>query len=124
MATQSRLKIGIKPYFSKNFIQKLDNRNPAINYFFCTVVKSPVKPKLINIAKNKQTTGLGHITVKDLKELKVVNPGSKLIKTFDLIASPILERIQHSLEDNVYLSRIRNGLLSRLISGSIRLKDI
>lgn len=83
-----------------------------------------LKPKLINIAKNKQTTGLGHITVKDLKELKVVNPGSKLIKSFDLIASPILQRIQHSLEDNVYLSMIRNDLLPRLISGSIRLKDI
>lgn len=80
-----------------------------------------LKPKLINIAKNKQTTGLGHITVKDLKELKVINPGSKLIKSFDLIASPILQRIQQSMEENIYLSRIRNNLLPKLISGEIQL---
>lgn len=80
-----------------------------------------LKPKLINIAKNKQTTGLGHITVKDLKELKVVNPGSKLIKSFDLVASPILKRIQQSMEENIYLSRIRNNLLPKLISGEIQL---
>lgn len=80
-----------------------------------------LKQTLINIAKNKQTTGLGHITVKDLKELKVVNPGSKLIKSFDLIVAPILQRIQQSMEENVCLSRTRNNLLPKLISGEIQL---
>lgn len=80
-----------------------------------------LKQTLINIAKNKQTTGLGHITVKDLKELKVVNPSSKLIKSFDLIVAPILQRIQQTMEENVCLSRTRNNLLPKLISGEIQL---
>lgn len=80
-----------------------------------------LKPLFINIAKNKQTTGLGHITVKDLKELKVINPGSKLISSFDMIVAPILQRIQQSMEENIYLTRIRKNLLSKLISGEIQL---
>jgi type I restriction enzyme S subunit len=39
-----------------------------------------IKPILVRIAKDKQTTGLGHITLQDLKDLKIDIP-SKYIQT-------------------------------------------
>jgi type I restriction enzyme, S subunit len=82
-----------------------------------------LKPVFIHIAKNKQTTGLGHVTVKDLKELKVVNSGPTVINAYEKIASPLFKRMQQNMEQTICLSKIRDTLLPKLLSGEIRIKD-
>ncbi|MCB1650705.1 MAG: restriction endonuclease subunit S [Alphaproteobacteria bacterium] len=91
---------------------------------FCYFLLKYLKPTFIHIAKNKQTTGLGHVTVKDLRELKVANPGEKLIEAFDEIAAPIFKRIQEILEQNSALVKTRDTLLPKLISGEVRVENI
>jgi len=78
------------------------------------------KPEFSRIASNKQTTGLGHVTVKDLKNLKITLPKNtvqmkKLIALVDLILELNLEN--HKLVD------IRDILLPKLLSGEIEIPD-
>ncbi len=53
-------------------IFKVTPKNIDSKYFYY-VMKS-LNPVFKRIASNKQTTGLGHVTVKDLKEIKIFIP--------------------------------------------------
>lgn len=81
------------------------------------------KPKFISIAKNKQTTGLGHVTVKDLKEQLQPCPPEDVLKLFASFSIPILDQIQCNLEETKYLSELRDALLPDLISGKLKLSE-
>ena len=80
-------------------------------------------PKFIESARNKQTTGLGHVTVSDLKRLSIVKPQEKILDAFEEIVGNIQYRIfQNELQANT-LSKLRDTILPRLISGKLRLDD-
>lgn len=77
------------------------------------------KPVFIDIAKNKQTTGLGHVTINDLKRLKIAFPDVATLSLFASQVSPILDCIQNNLSENKGLATIRDSLLPKLMSGEI-----
>jgi len=52
-----------------------------------------LRPVFAEIARDKQTTGLGHVTVADMKRLLVCKPTDEIVLRFDEIAKPILARI-------------------------------
>jgi type I restriction enzyme, S subunit len=52
-----------------------------------------LKPVFAEIARNKQTTGLGHVTAADLKRLMVVRPDDRVMRAWNLIAAPLLDRV-------------------------------
>ncbi|WP_320129361.1 restriction endonuclease subunit S [uncultured Sphaerochaeta sp.] len=56
--------------------------------FFYYIMKY-IKPNLISIARNKQTTGLGHVTKKDLQSIIVSYPEIKLQKAISKILVPL-----------------------------------
>lgn len=56
-------------------IFKVTPKNIDSKYFYY-VMKS-LNPVFKRIASNKQTTGLGHVTVKDLKEIEIYIPSHK-----------------------------------------------
>ena len=58
-----------------------------------------LKPMFIEIARNKQTTGLGHVTSQDMKEIPVVFPQNNIIERFDNILRNIFlfSIIHHSI---------------------------
>ena len=80
------------------------------------------KPLFIRIAKQKQTTGLGHVTVSDLRENKVVFPNNKILTKYNLSADPIFKKYYLNLKEINTLSKLRNILLPKLMSGQIRVK--
>jgi type I restriction enzyme S subunit len=82
-----------------------------------------LNPVFAELARNKQTTGLGHVTKEDLGRLKVVVPSPPVELEFDGIAGPILERLRAALFENRTLAATRDALLSKLMSGEIRVKD-
>lgn len=82
-----------------------------------------LKPIFVATAKDKQTTGLGHVTVQDLKRLKAVYPDQKVLKAFSEVATPLLGRIQKNMEQIADLNKIRDSLLPKLISGELRVSD-
>ncbi|MFQ5443083.1 MAG: restriction endonuclease subunit S [Nitrospinales bacterium] len=114
--------VGGKAWLNQHIFKILPkaNGNRAFVYFLL----KHLKPVFIHIAKNKQTTGLGHVTVRDLKELKITKPGPALLEAYEKIASPLLKRVQQIMEQNMKLSKVRNALLPKLISGELRVEDV
>jgi type I restriction enzyme S subunit len=82
-----------------------------------------LKPVFIEIARNKQTTGLGHVTATDLKRLKIVKPPEVVLLTFNQLAGPQFEKTFANLQESHTLAAIRDALLPKLISGELRVKD-
>jgi type I restriction enzyme, S subunit len=64
-----------------------------------------------------------HVTVADMKRLLVARPGSPVHSAFDRIAGPVQSRIFANEQQAVSLSVLRDTLLSRLISGQLRLPE-
>lgn len=69
-----------------------------------------LKPSLIGIASNKQTTGLGHVTKSDLQRIEVGLPPFELQKCFVEIIKPVDDRIALMRETNQTLEAIAQAL--------------
>jgi type I restriction enzyme, S subunit len=82
-----------------------------------------LNPVFAELARNKQTTGLGHVTKDDLKRLQIVAPSSAAEIAFNNVVEPILERIRGTLLESRTLAATRDLLLPKLMSGEIRVKD-
>jgi len=82
-----------------------------------------LNPVFAELARNKQTTGLGHVTVSDLKQLQVVLPGNSLLERWNEIVDPLLERAFTIEQKAQTLATLRDTLLPRLISGQLCLPD-
>jgi type I restriction enzyme S subunit len=82
-----------------------------------------LNPTFAEIARDKQTTGLGHVTKEDLKRLRVVVPPKTIETAFDMLMTPIFHKLQASLLENRTLAETRDYLLPRLISGEVRVGD-
>ena len=80
-------------------------------------------PVFAEIARNKQTTGLGHVTVEDLKRLFAVRPPKSVLLVWNTIVEPLLARSFGLEGENNTLAALRDTLLPKLISGEIRIKD-
>ena len=82
-----------------------------------------LKPKFVEIARDKQTTGLGHITAGDMKRLLVVKPVDSLCEYFASCVDPILHRAFETNMQSKKLAKLRDTLLPKLLSGELRIPD-
>lgn len=83
-----------------------------------------LRPVFAELARNKQTTGLGHVTVADLKRMLVIKPDKVLLERFDSVISAIHDLIFNNDQAAQSLVTLRDTLLPRLISGQLRLADV
>lgn len=90
---------------------------------FVLLMLKYLMPVFAEIARNKQTTGLGHVTVADLKRLQVALPCNKLLEKWNELVDPLLERAFIVMQQAQALASIRDTLLPRLISGQLRVSD-
>ena len=74
----------------------------------------------MDIASNKQTTGLGHVTVADLKRLRTPIPNEEILSEFIKISDVIIEKIFNNMQEIETLQSLRDSLLPKLLSGEIR----
>ena len=96
----------VEPYdYSKSYI-----------YFLLKNFKSV----FMDIASNKQTTGLGHVTVADIKRLKTPIPNEEILSEFIKISDVIIEKIFNNMQEIETLQSLRDSLLPKLLSGEIR----
>lgn len=91
-----------------------------VPYSYLFLLLKSFKPIFTEIASNKQTTGLGHVTIGDLKRLKVCIPTCEIIEKFASIADVTIDKIYSNLIENQILEGIRDSLLPKLMSGEIR----
>jgi len=82
-----------------------------------------LRDTLVEIARNKQTTGLGHVTVEDMKRLQVVHPAPELLKAFADTTGPIYGQSFTVSVDSLTLERTRDELLPNLLAGTLTLID-
>lgn len=78
------------------------------------------KSLFTSIASNKQTTGLGHVTVSDLKRIKIALPSDKIINEFTNIINPLINEVYTNCLENFVLEKTRNMILPKLMTGEIR----
>lgn len=75
-----------------------------INKYFLFYILKYLKPIFKKIASNKQTTGLGHITISDLRNLKIKIPTIEIQEKFLKIIKRIDDKIKlnNQTNDNLY----------------------
>ena len=83
-----------------------------------------LKNELIEIARNKQTTGLGHVTRQDLARMQIQSGGPAVLAAFEARIVPIYERLQAALKEIYTLVTLRDTLIPNLISGKLRVGDV
>ncbi|WP_419798712.1 MAG: restriction endonuclease subunit S [Terasakiella sp.] len=104
-------------------IFKVVNSEPAQRNSTFWLLKH-LKPVFIAIAKNKQTTGLGHVTRKDMEKLKYCVPSEEIQALFCSVTAPYLDNIESNLVEQETLKSLRDTLLPKLLSGEIDLEGL
>ncbi len=78
-----------------------------------------LRPVLVETARNKQTTGLGHVTIADMKRLLVCMPSKAVLAAFDRNVAPIFDKAFTNTLESRTLATLRDTLLPKLLSGEI-----
>lgn len=91
---------------------------PDEKYFVYFMLKSLI-PVFAEKARNKQTTGLGHVTVSDLKQMQVVWPSDADLREFTVRVAPLYKLRLTNLVENQKLAEIRDYLLPKLLASEI-----
>lgn len=92
---------------------------PAFTYFLLKYLK----PKFTHIASNKQTTGLGHVTVSDLKKLQF-SYSTDAIEEFEKMSKLLFDMIYNTYVESNRLSKLRDVLLPKLMKGEIDVSKV
>lgn len=92
---------------------------PAFTFFLLKYLK----PQFTHIASNKQTTGLGHVTVADLKRLQFTS-NANVISEFNTLVMPMFNLIFSNYKEIQQLSVLRDTLLPQLMSGELDVSDL
>jgi type I restriction enzyme S subunit len=82
-----------------------------------------LRPRFTEIARNKQTTGLGHVTVTDMKEMLVTIPPPQVVAAWNRVVDPVVEKSFRAQILTQTLEQLRDTLLPRLVSGKLRLPE-
>ena len=101
-------------------IFKLNFSSEEQKYFTYYLLKH-MKPILISVAQDKQTTGLGHVTVADMKRLLVPYPCESLLKHFKSIIGPLYDQCSTQEKESISLTEVRDVLLPKLLSGELEI---
>lgn len=99
-------------------IFKLNFESEEQKYFTYYLLKH-MKPVLIATAQQKQTTGLGHVTVADMKRIKITHPPVEMLNRFRTVVSPLYEKGSNCEKENSCLIELRDNLLPKLLSGEL-----
>jgi type I restriction enzyme S subunit len=108
-----------KAWLNQHIFRVVPN-SPSERSFVLLMLKY-MKPVFAEIARNKQTTGLGHVTVADLKRLVSVKPNAQILQRWNELVEPLIERAFIVEQQAQTLATLRDTLLPRLISGQLRL---
>lgn len=87
------------------------------------VLLKALMPQFAELARNKQTTGLGHVTKEDMRRLEIAVAPKPVEAAFEALVTPIIDLLVSKLVENRTLAATRDLLLPKLMSGEIRLAE-
>ncbi len=82
-----------------------------------------LKPDFAELARNRQTTGLGHVTKADMQRMLICTGTERVHQAFDELITPIFDRAFLLQTESRTLAQTRDLLLPRLMSGELRLAE-
>jgi type I restriction enzyme S subunit len=82
-----------------------------------------LRPVLVETARNKQTTGLGHVTIADMKRILVCWPSEEVLAVFDRHIAPMFDKAFTNTLESRTLAALRDTLLPKLLSGELRIQE-
>ena len=88
------------------------------NKWFTYCLLKYFKPEFCHRASCKQTTGLGHVTTSDLKQI-TFSSSEKAESDFENLITPIMKQIFNNKLENQKLVILRDTLLPKLMNGEI-----
>ena len=94
-----------------------DRNNPYYLYY-------SIKNEVSKLKKMANGGVFDTIIVKTFDHIKIVLPTNEMLGAFNMMVSPILGQIQHLQRQNALLSRQRDLLLPRLMSGKLEVKEL
>ena len=97
--------------------------NKSVNRSYLLSLLKYLKPTFADIARDKQTTGLGHVTVKNLKEMMVPMPTENLMEAAGKQLQPLWDKHFNLTKEIQSLTKLRDTLLPKLISGELKIPD-
>jgi type I restriction enzyme S subunit len=83
-----------------------------------------LRPVLVETARNKQTTGLGHVTIADMKRLLVCMPSKAVLTAFDRNVAPIFDKAFTNTLESRTLTTLRDTLLPKLLRGELNISSL
>ena len=86
-------------YLNQHSFKVTANENIILKHFLYYILKY-LNPLFQSIASDKQTTGLGHVTISDLKRIKVNIPNLKIQERFLRIVKIIDRKINNNTKIN------------------------
>ena len=89
-------------WLNQHIFKVTPNKNLINGDYFYFLMKN-LKPHFTQIATNKQTTGLGHITIADIKRMNVVIPSLSEQRRIVAIIKPVDDKIElnNRINDNL-----------------------
>lgn len=88
-------------------------------YLYCTI-----KPLLYSVEATEVATTVIHIGKKDYDEFRVVIPPEEILNKFEMISKPMYDRIVEGQVENRRLSKLRDSLLPKLLSGELDVSEL
>lgn len=108
------------PAWLNQHIYKVVPPRPTDRAFLFGLLRA-LRPTFVGLARAKQTTGLGHVALKDLRALVVCAPPEPLLAAFDRATAPYFARIFGCDDLAASLARTRDALHPALLSAEVRL---
>ena len=106
------------PAWLNQHIFRVDPHQPEERTLVLATLKY-LRPVFAEIARNKQTTGLGHVTAGDMKRLLIVKPDARVLEAWNACANPIFDAVFRNTLEAQTLAKTRDVLLPRLLSGEL-----
>ena len=112
---------GGKGWLNQHVFKVIPDRDLSRTFVYNLLKHS--KPTFTSTASNKQTTGLGHVTVKDLKRLCLCKHPAAVDELYTKNFESIGQKLLQNLLENKELNKVRDFLLPKLLSGQLTIPN-
>ena len=100
-------------WLNQHIFKVIPNENIVNKDFFYFFMKY-LKPYFVKIASNKQTIGLGHITVGDLKRMSVILPNMKIQQAIAAVLNALDDKIEVNRRINTNLEQQAQAIFKEM----------
>jgi type I restriction enzyme S subunit len=112
--------LGLESYINQSVIAcEAKNESVSDHFLYCDLARRYEEFRSISDANSSR----GSLTTKLLGGLETILPTAQVVRAFDILTTPHIERILGLVMENRALADLRDTLLPKLMSGELRVGD-